>query len=231
MKPTILQKKKLLYIYSYTKKLISRIFYFGDLRENLSFFHCVLCTFHDLKSILLSFRLHRQVLIEWSQDPSKELRLTEIVLSQDAKNYHAWQYRQWVIKTFELFKAELEYVERLLEEDIRNNSAWNQRFFVLSHTTPKLEGDVLEREIDYTLNAIKKVPSNESSWNYLNGIFSKCEENEKANCREKIRAFCKAMMENDSLKDPVYLLATMVDMNRSEGKFSEETVKVKRLII
>ena len=211
--------------------MISRIFYFGDLRENLSFFHCVLCTFHDLKSILLSFRLHRQVLIEWSQDPSKELRLTEIVLSQDAKNYHAWQYRQWVIKTFELFKAELEYVERLLEEDIRNNSAWNQRFFVLSHTTPKLEGDVLEREIDYTLNAIKKVPSNESSWNYLNGIFSKCEENEKANCREKIRAFCKAMMENDSLKDPVYLLATMVDMNRSEGKFSEETVKVRRLII
>ena len=45
-------------------------------------------------------RLHRQVLVQWTQDPSKELRLTEIVLSQDAKNYHAWQHRQWVLKTF-----------------------------------------------------------------------------------------------------------------------------------
>ena len=49
------------------------------------------------------FRLHRQVLIEWNQDPAKELRLTEIVLSQDAKNYHAWQHRQWVIKTFRYY--------------------------------------------------------------------------------------------------------------------------------
>ena len=46
------------------------------------------------------FRLHRQVLVEWTQNPAKELRLTEIVLSADAKNYHAWQHRQWVMKTF-----------------------------------------------------------------------------------------------------------------------------------
>jgi hypothetical protein len=45
-------------------------------------------------------RQHRKILIEWMQDPSKDLRLTEIVLSQDAKNYHAWQHRQWIVKTF-----------------------------------------------------------------------------------------------------------------------------------
>ena len=53
-----------------------------------------------LMNLLYLFRLHRQVIVDWTQDPSKELRLTEIVLSQDAKNYHAWQHRQWVMKKF-----------------------------------------------------------------------------------------------------------------------------------
>merc|ERR1712018_72461 len=171
--------------------------------------------------------LHRQVLIEWGQDPSKELRLTEIVLSQDAKNYHAWQHRQWVIKTFSLFQNELEYVERLLEEDIRNNSAWNQRMFVLSHTTPKLEGDVLDRELKFAMNAITKVPGNESSWNYLTGILDKSEDLEKVRSREKIRKFCQTMMNDDNLKDkPIYLLATLVDINKSDEKYIDESLKL-----
>ena len=33
-------------------------------------------------------------------DPSKELLLTEKILDLDAKNYHAWQHRQWAIETF-----------------------------------------------------------------------------------------------------------------------------------
>jgi hypothetical protein len=30
----------------------------------------------------------------------KKSILTETVLAKDAKNYHAWQHRQWIIKTF-----------------------------------------------------------------------------------------------------------------------------------
>lgn len=45
-------------------------------------------------------RHHRRVIVEWLGDASKELRLTEIIFSQDAKNYHAWEHRQWVLKTF-----------------------------------------------------------------------------------------------------------------------------------
>ncbi len=62
-------------------------------------------------------------------------------------------------------------MERLLEDDVRNNSAWNQRFFVLTGTAPnnQVNGDILQRELDFTFKAIKKVPSNESSWNYLRG--------------------------------------------------------------
>ena len=35
-------------------------------------------------------------------------------------------YRQWVLKTFNLWRGELEFIEQLLVMDIRNNSAWNQ---------------------------------------------------------------------------------------------------------
>ena len=83
---------------------------------------------------------------------------------------------------------ELSYIERLLEEDIRNNSAWNQRFFIISifHSSPQgaledgegdvstpkticISGKVLEREVEFTFDAIRKVTRNESAWNYLRG--------------------------------------------------------------
>ena len=43
----------------------------------------------------------------------------EDILEKDQKNYHAWQHRQWVLQTFNLWKGEIEYVDRLLQEDIR----------------------------------------------------------------------------------------------------------------
>ncbi len=96
------------------------------------------------------------------------MRLTEIILSQDAKNYHAWQHRQWVLDTFKLFEQEMEFVERLLEEDVRNNSAWNQRYFIVKKTTGFTE-EVINRELKFTVGTIKKVSANESAWNYLRG--------------------------------------------------------------
>ena len=130
---------------------------------------------------------HRRALVEWTQDPSNELRFTEMILSQDAKNYHAWQHRQWAIQTFKLFDNELAYTERLLKEDVRNNSAWNQRFFVITspHNGPLklfgggdsvLSGKLLDDEIDFTLKAITGVPGNESAWNYLRGLIEHSDE-------------------------------------------------------
>ncbi|XP_048858574.1 protein farnesyltransferase/geranylgeranyltransferase type-1 subunit alpha [Brienomyrus brachyistius] len=113
---------------------------------------------------------HRRMVVEWLQEPSKELNFIADILSQDAKNYHAWQHRQWVIQEYKLWDGELEYVEQLLAEDVRNNSAWNQRHFVISHTTGYSDPAVLDREVQYSLEQIKKAPHNESAWNYLKGI-------------------------------------------------------------
>lgn len=37
-------------------------------------------------------------MVEWMGDASRELELTAETLSEDGKNYHAWQHRQWVIQ-------------------------------------------------------------------------------------------------------------------------------------
>ncbi|KAG7517448.1 farnesyltransferase/geranylgeranyltransferase type-1 subunit alpha [Solea senegalensis] len=113
---------------------------------------------------------HRRMVVEWLNDPTEELEFIADILSQDAKNYHAWQHRQWVIQEYKLWDNELEFVENLLEEDVRNNSAWNQRHFVISHTTGFSDPIIVEREIQYCLNQIKKAPHNESAWNYLKGM-------------------------------------------------------------
>lgn len=51
----------------------------------------------------------------------------------DAKNYHAWQYRQWLVKHFDLpLETELSLTNILLSIDAHNNSAWNHRQFIQS---------------------------------------------------------------------------------------------------
>lgn len=96
--------------------------------------------------MFLFHRYHRKVIVEWLKDPRDELQFTEDILQLDAKNYHAWQHRQWVIKEFGLWERELDYVDKLLTEDLRNNSAWNQRYFVISQTTGFTE-NVVDREV------------------------------------------------------------------------------------
>lgn len=59
-------------------------------------------------------------------------------------------------------------MEQLLLDDIRNNSAWNQRYFVLKHTT-NFEQEIIDREVDFSLDKITTVKGNESAWNYLRG--------------------------------------------------------------
>ena len=100
------------------------------------------------------YRCHRQKIVEWLNDPSEELALTEAVLAEDAKNYHAWQYRQWIITTYSLWDKELDYVDKLLEADMRNNSAWNQRYFVITKTTG-YKDEVLNKEVKYAADLMR----------------------------------------------------------------------------
>ena len=104
------------------------------------------------------------------------------MFEKDAKNYHVWSYRQWLVATFNLWDSpeEFEDVERWLHADVHNNSAWNHRWYLsfardnnTNHAGWKPDNAVIDREIDYAQTAIKLEPRNESSWSYLNGIMKK----------------------------------------------------------
>lgn len=60
--------------------------------------------------------------------------LNACIQGQDQKNYHAWQYLQWLLTRFPqlITQSGLDYTERLLREDRWNNSAWNHRAFVIN---------------------------------------------------------------------------------------------------
>lgn len=71
-------------------------------------------------------------MVEWTNDPSRELAFTARMIADDWKNYHAWQLRIWVVDHFKMYgQPELDYATELLLEDVRNNSAWSYRYFII----------------------------------------------------------------------------------------------------
>ncbi|EIM88998.1 protein prenylyltransferase [Stereum hirsutum FP-91666 SS1] len=119
---------------------------------------------------------HRRLLVTALNDPTPELPFIETILGIDAKNYHTWSYRQWLLSHFdreEMWESEVPFLERLVEEDVRNNSAWHHRFFVVFERKAKEGGvdeDVVKRELVYTKQKIALAPNNMSAWNYLRGV-------------------------------------------------------------
>jgi protein farnesyltransferase/geranylgeranyltransferase type-1 subunit alpha len=102
----------------------------------------------------------------------------EGMLAKDAKNYHVWSYRQWLVRRFDLWDdaSEMAYVEKLLDDDVRNNSAWNHRWFLAfgRPASGALSDElVVRREVDYAALKIAIAPQNESPWNYLRAIHAK----------------------------------------------------------
>lgn len=84
-------------------------------------------------------RHHRQIIMSHIPTlPPNEFAFLARMFNQDAKNYHVWSYRHWLVRHFSLWDSELPYIESLLLEDVRNNSAWNHRWFVVfcRHTDP-----------------------------------------------------------------------------------------------
>lgn len=101
------------------------------------------------------------------------------MLSKDAKNYHVWSYRQWLVQTFDMFDeatyGELAATENWLSEDLHNASAWNHRWFLIfcreQSGKGKVDTETWQREWAYAQAAIADFfPSNECPWNYLKAM-------------------------------------------------------------
>lgn len=105
---------------------------------------------------------------------SDELTYIGGVLQEDSKNYHAWSYRQWLVRTINqeaLWEEDLASCRKLIEKDPRNNSAWNERWFA-SHRaqSEKLSLQDCKREADLSIEIASWDPYNESPLRYLVGL-------------------------------------------------------------
>ncbi|KAJ1966044.1 CAAX geranylgeranyltransferase alpha subunit [Dipsacomyces acuminosporus] len=109
-----------------------------------------------------------------SQAIRRELQFLASAIDEDSKNFHAWSYRQWLVRTYGIWDQELAFIETMIDQDVRNNSAWNQRYFALLEDRPpssvKLDDQVASREIMYAVEKIKLAPNNESPWSYIVGL-------------------------------------------------------------
>lgn len=110
-------------------------------------------------------------------NPHREYPIINSMLQQDLKNHHVWTYRKWLVDKFELYNdvKEIEFINKCIEIDVRNNSAWSHRFFLFvnSINIP----NHIENEINYAKSMIRKSPQNQSSWNYLIGIYKHQNQN------------------------------------------------------
>lgn len=78
--------------------------------------------------------------------PAGEPSFLALILAKDAKNYHVWSYRQWLVRHFSLWDSDLPLIEAFLQDDVRNNSAWNHRWFL-----------IFGRVMDPTVDSIVKI--------------------------------------------------------------------------
>ncbi|KAG0329128.1 CAAX geranylgeranyltransferase alpha subunit [Podila humilis] len=155
-----------------------------------------------------------------------ELDFIAAAVEDDAKNYHAWSYRQWVLKHFgpgPWWGEELEYIDELLAIDIRNNSAWNQRFYAFSQGPLGLTQENVEKEVEYTKNKIERTPSNESPWVYLAGILRTANHP-----LSEIKSFCEGLIEIPRANFSPFLHSTLLEIYEEEAKATKSSASVNK---
>lgn len=121
-----------------------------------------------------------------------ELILTESFLLDDSKNYHVWQYRHWIVNSYKMWDNELAFTDKMLVQDCFNNSAWNHRFYVIQSLSGFTDV-VIDQETQYVFKFIRLSPENESSWNYLDGLY----RNRELRAHSNLGEFCRELQQSD----------------------------------
>jgi protein farnesyltransferase/geranylgeranyltransferase type-1 subunit alpha len=119
-----------------------------------------------------------------------EIVFIEEHLEEDAKNYHAWTHRQWVITVLaerldtaaahrSVFHGEETFVARLIAEDVANNSAWSHAYYLCAHAPVALRGENPWPSREGRLAAAAKAMAairlnvnNVAPWQFLRGVLA-----------------------------------------------------------
>lgn len=121
---------------------------------------------------------HRRWCLELDStaDWNAELGLVNYLLERDARNFHGWHYRRYIVSNIEksssesLTKSEFDYTTKKINENFSNFSAWHNRNKLipeyLQDHTPEERRKFLESEINYVIQAIFTDPEDQSGWLY-----------------------------------------------------------------
>ncbi|ORZ00995.1 hypothetical protein BCR43DRAFT_486185 [Syncephalastrum racemosum] len=110
-----------------------------------------------------------------------ELDLVDKLLAMDARNFHGWDYRRYVVRQLRslakdeheekaIVRSEFEYTLRKINQKVTNYSAWHQRSKLLPEVvqdmSDKERSKLFEEEMDLAKAAIFTDPNDQSAWLY-----------------------------------------------------------------
>lgn len=127
-------------------------------------------------------------------DLTKEMAFLAEIFDSDAKNYHAWTYRIWLVERFQLWEGELAFVDDQLLIDVENNSVWSYRYFLVNKSPVGTFNQFAagtkqfaEVEVKYTMEKLAEGRANEAAWVYLRGMFAISPEEAEQSQKTKVK--------------------------------------------
>ncbi|CAG8587141.1 16044_t:CDS:10 [Acaulospora morrowiae] len=125
---------------------------------------------------------HRRWCLETMPTPDwqGELTLVGRILDMDSRNFHAWDYRRYVISKLssteagdtEIRKNEFDFTTTKINQNFSNYSAWHQRSKLLprlikeKHLNDQERKKMIDREFELVKSAFYTDPDDQSAWLY-----------------------------------------------------------------
>ncbi|KAI5855540.1 protein prenylyltransferase [Durotheca rogersii] len=115
-----------------------------------------------------------------------ELALASKMLTRDRRNFHAWDYRRYVVATLEsaslggksMAEDEFAYTELMIRHDLSNFSAWHNRSRLMPRLLDERNADAaareafLKKELSFIHEALNVGPEDQSLWYYHQYLLS-----------------------------------------------------------